>query len=113
MSLQEKITRLFITIIVLIPMLLSFGASPAVTAQGPETGLDPAVVDRIFNALTPQERVGQLFLVSFSGSEIDAESDIAKLIQRYRVGGVVISAQNQNFSNGPNTPAQVLNLTNG
>jgi beta-N-acetylhexosaminidase len=72
-----------------------------------------AALEEVFNALTPEERVGQLFLISYSGTDSGPESDIAELIQQYRVGGVVISARNQNFSNDDNTPGQVAAVTQG
>lgn len=90
---------------------LNSGRPIVVVAQDSVSDSDP-VVETIFNALTPAERVGQLFMVSFNGSDISPESDIAELIQSYRVGGVVISAQNENFSNSENAATQVLNLTN-
>jgi beta-N-acetylhexosaminidase len=64
-------------------------------------------VEEIFSRLTPAQRVGQLFMVSFQGNEITPGSDIAELIQNYYVGGVVLSAGNRNFTNSPTTPAQV------
>lgn len=72
-----------------------------------------AAVEQIFNTLTPKERVGQLFMVSFRGADLSPGSHIADLIQTYRVGGAIISAANKNFVNSSNTPVQVLELTNG
>ncbi|MCB0208847.1 MAG: hypothetical protein KDJ52_05945 [Anaerolineae bacterium] len=80
-------------------------------AQESTADLD-AAVETVFSQLTPAERVGQLFLVSFQEDDVGAESEIAELIQQYRVGGVYISAHNRNFFNTQNTPAQVLRLTN-
>ncbi len=70
-------------------------------------------VEAILEKMTPEERVGQLFVVTFHGSDFSTESPIGKLIREFRVGGVIISAQNRNFTNGPNTPAEVLSLTRG
>lgn len=100
----------FFAVICVVALFLP-GAGSA--AQSPENQPDPAVVDAIFNALSPAERVGQLFMVSFFGNDVGPESEIAELIQVYRVGGVVISTQNRNFVNNNDTPQQVLNLTNG
>lgn len=76
------------------------------------TGELDIAVENIFNRLTPDERVGQLFMVSFQGTNLTPNSPIARLIQEYRVGGVVISARNENFRNDNDTPARVLGLTN-
>ncbi|MCB0191722.1 MAG: hypothetical protein KDJ65_07235 [Anaerolineae bacterium] len=92
-------------------MFLGSNSPTTVMAQDSETDLN-AAVEAVFNQLTPAERVGQLFLVSFQENDVGAESEIAELIQQYRVGGVYISAQNRNFFNTQNTPAQVLRLTN-
>lgn len=83
-----------------------------VTAQEPTEADLKAVVSQLFNLLTPRERVGQLFMVSLKGNNVGSNSDIAQLIQQYRIGGVYISAKNKNFTNSRNTPAQVLALTN-
>ncbi len=47
--------------------------------------------------LSPEEKVGQLFLITFDGSEIGEESEIYKLISEYYVGGVVLKGENGNF----------------
>jgi beta-N-acetylhexosaminidase len=53
--------------------------------------------------LTPEERVGQLFLVTFDGADVGGESQIQNLIENYHVGGVVLSAGNDNFTGGVDT----------
>ncbi len=102
----------FLVVVLLIALQLNRGKPDSVKAQQPDTQPDPAVVENIFKAMTPTERVGQLFMVSFKGPQTGAASAIAELIQRYRVGGVYISAENKNFVNNSTTPIQVLNLTN-
>ena len=42
--------------------------------------------------LTPEERVGQLFLVTFQGSTFDENSQIYDLIANHHVGGVILLA---------------------
>lgn len=72
------------------------------------------VVDSIMSMMTPQERVGQLFLVDFVGEDASDESDIARLILEYKIGGVVLSESRGNFVNQAevSTPIQVTQLTN-
>ncbi|NPV08730.1 MAG: hypothetical protein HPY83_12325 [Anaerolineae bacterium] len=60
--------------------------------------------------LSTREKVGQLFLVAFHGSNVDKSTAIAELIQRYRIGGVVLSAERGNIDNGGNAAAQVRDL---
>lgn len=100
-----------LALVILITLSLGTSTPAAVSAQGPDSAADPAV-EAIFNTLTPDERVGQLFIISFSGADTEPDSNIAELIQAYRIGGVVLSAANGNFVNNENTPAQVLALTN-
>jgi beta-N-acetylhexosaminidase len=85
---------------------------PILHAQDPTP--DPnAQIEAILSAMTVEERVGQLFVVAFVGDSAGLGSDIAKLIQQDRVGGVVLLAANANFYNGADTPRQVAELTNG
>ncbi|MGB4677696.1 MAG: glycoside hydrolase family 3 N-terminal domain-containing protein [Aggregatilineales bacterium] len=61
--------------------------------------------------MTPEERVGQLFLVSFYGSDIGPGSDIAELITDYHVGGVVLLPENGNFTADTPLPEQIYAMT--
>lgn len=47
--------------------------------------------------MSPADKVGQLFLVTFMGDDVSATSDIATLVRDYRVGGVVLRLANENF----------------
>lgn len=101
------------SILILVALFgLSSSQPLVVEAQESDNEPDPIMIETIFSAMTPDERVGQLFMVSFRGSNIGPGSDIAELIQQYRVGGVYISAENENFANNQGTPGQVLSLTN-
>lgn len=73
-----------------------------------QTGPVAALVRR----LTPAEKIGQLFVVTFYGPSAAPGSDIQRLITEYHVGGVVLSAANDNITDTLNAPAQVLTLTN-
>ena len=48
--------------------------------------------------MTPEERVGQLFLVTFKGTQVGPETPMYTLISKYGVGGVVLVAANNNFT---------------
>ncbi len=80
---------------------------------GPVTAQEEAFIRETIAQMSVEERVGQLFMVTFTGSHIGPESDIAQLITQYRVGGVVLLASNGNFANQGDTPLQVAQLTNG
>jgi beta-N-acetylhexosaminidase len=68
----------------------------------------------IFDGMSPEQRVGQLFVVTFHGNDVQFDSDIVDLISNYHIGGVVLSSRTGNFSNarGVDTPRQVAVLTN-
>lgn len=72
------------------------------------------LVDDIMSMMTPQERVGQLFMVDFPGQDTSDDSEIAQLILEYKIGGVVLSESRGNISNQDEvpTPLQVAHLTN-
>ncbi len=56
-----------------------------------------AKAQAIVRNMTPEERVGQLFLVTFHGRQVDTTSQIYNLITQYHIGGVVLKAANDNF----------------
>lgn len=80
----------------------------------------------ILAQMTVADRVGQLFLITFQGRDVAPDSDIAVLVRDYRVGGVVLLPENNNFRNIPivspaspsveqpmqDTPAQIAELAN-
>ena len=83
------------------PLLLgaAFGAPPSDAATD------------LLGEMTPEQRVGQLFLVTFEGSQIGEGSPIDILVRQGRVGGVLLSRQNDNFSGGEETTRQAAELT--
>ncbi len=93
-------------------LLLLLLPPPFILAQESEPGLD-AQVEVLLSTMTIEERVGQLFLVTFVGNDPGPGSDIAQLIRQDRVGGVVLLAANSNFRNDDSTPRQVAVLANG
>lgn len=89
-------------------MGLLVGLFPPVQAQQPD---DPAV--RLLARMPPAARVGQLFLVTFPGTDIGELSAIRTLIVEDRIGGVFLRPENGNIINEGDTPAQVATLING
>ena len=66
----------------------------------------------ILDQMTPEERVGQLFLITFKGRDVSETSPIYDLIVNKHIGGVVLQAANDNFT-GPDTTAyDALQMTN-
>jgi len=52
----------------------------------------------LLELMSPEEKVGQLFLVTFDGMEVGEETEIYDLVTNYHVGGVVLRTDNNNFS---------------
>ena len=97
------------------PLTAQPSSSPA-EVSAPE--LIPRTIEERADALiaqmTPEDLVGQLFVITFEGNDTSPHSNIAELIYKYRVGGVVISPQTKNFINDKpgTTPIQVATLVN-
>ena len=63
--------------------------------------------------MSTAEKVGQLFIVAFWGRNPSPQSRAGKLIQQYKIGGVVLIGSNSNLVNqGIDTVADVTRLTN-
>ncbi len=82
-------------------------AAPPVQTSSPEIRALELLAE-----LTPEERVGQLFLVTFQGTNADAETQIHDLITNHYLGGVVLSAENNNFTEAGQTISDAWILTN-
>ena len=69
-------------------------------------------IQDIMSSLTPEQKVGQLFLVSFDGTDSVNETSVHKLVSKYRVGGVMLIAQKDNFQSSDNVLLSISKLTN-
>jgi len=76
-----------------------------------QTATPPANVRLLLKDLSPEERVGQLFLVTFTGSDVGPDSQIYDLITKHHIGGVVLLAANDNFVAAPDTVSETYLLT--
>ncbi len=61
--------------------------------------------------MTPEEKVGQLFLVSFKGTDTGEKSQIYDLVANRQIGGVILSSANDNFTGADQTLADAYTLT--
>lgn len=85
--------------------------SPAPVAQA-EAQFQTSQAQAVLAAMTPEERVGQLFLVTFQGTDTHDQTQIYDLITNRHVGGVVLLAGNDNFIEEPNTISSAHQLIN-
>ena len=96
--------------VVLLLMCLVVFLLPASHSAEAQVSTD-SEVEAILSELSPEARVGQLFLVTYFGTDVGPDSDIATLVNDYRVGGVVLLRANDNFTDGQPLPEQVLEMT--
>jgi beta-N-acetylhexosaminidase len=107
-----------LTILILAASILAPGSTPSLA----QAGFAPSAIQplspgglqgtttpeadeaaRLLEALTPEERIGQLFLVTFKGTDVGPETPIYDLLTTHHVGGVILRAQNDNIlSDSPN-----------
>ncbi len=78
--------------------LMSINAQPADTAEA------------MLQAMTPEERVGQLFLVTFNGASLPEDHPALAMIGAGHISGVVLRAANDNFVGGEQTVAAAQSL---
>jgi beta-N-acetylhexosaminidase len=99
----KQLRRLFpwLTAVSILTFLLSL-LKPAPVAQA-ETRSQISKAQEVLASMTPEERVGQLFLVTFQGTDAHDQTQIYDLIANHHVGGVVLLAGNDNFLPDPDT----------
>lgn len=106
---KNRISLLFYWMILLVMSASLLGPLPVAHAQTP---IPQSKIQAVLNTMTPEERVGQLFLVTFRGTDTSAEAQIRDLISNHHVGGVVLMAENDNFLAEPDTIPGTHGLVN-
>jgi beta-N-acetylhexosaminidase len=79
---------------------------------GPVRAETPSRAEILLQAMSAEEKIGQLFLVTFEGTDIGRESEIYNLITQHHIGGVVLRRDNNNFSS-EETVTQTRGVTEG
>ena len=97
-------------------LLILFAASLAIQPVEPATragnaSLSPAELAALqLEQLTPEERVGQLFLLTFNGTDTSMATPIHEFIANYHIGGVILERDNDNFSSSEQIPEDCWKL---
>jgi len=99
---SKSLWRIFIAL-ALIMVSLSIGPVRAET---------PSRAEMLLQAMSAEEKIGQLFLVTFEGTDIGRESEIYNLITQHHIGGVVLRRDNNNFFS-EETVTQTRGVTEG
>jgi beta-N-acetylhexosaminidase len=108
-SVFRKLSLFLIIISLLLPISIGQAAPSGQAGTGDEQA--QALLDH----LTPEERVGQLFLVTFTGPEAAIASttgaQIYNLIVNNHIGGVILKSENDNFVGSDQTLVIAQSLT--
>ena len=87
--------------LLVITLLLTILTSPNISGYGlaPSFQLPSAEENALalLESLSPEERVGQLFITTFQGMDVEANSQIHDLVVNHHLGGVILKASNNNF----------------
>jgi beta-N-acetylhexosaminidase len=102
---------LFLLLIITLLSPISIGQAAPVAQNTGSNQRAQALLDQ----LTPEERVGQLFLITFTGPEAGIGSatgaQIYDLIVNYHIGGVILKSSNDNFVGSDQTLVVAQSLT--
>jgi beta-N-acetylhexosaminidase len=88
---------------IVLAVVLAFSFLPAAQAQQ-----DPAVT--LLQEMSPAERVGQLFIITFDGSNLDPDDPAYELIVNHHISGVLLTRENNNVVEAPESIENLQNL---
>jgi beta-N-acetylhexosaminidase len=93
-------------------VLIFFLLNPHIIVQAarPRQTTPADQAQMLLDRMTPEERVGQLFLTAFHGASAETGTQIQDLISNHFIGGVILLAGNDNISTQPDPVAQILNM---
>ena len=110
---MQAVIRKLSLVIIIFTLLLPVSSGQAAHSAQAVAGNEKA--QELLNKLTPEERVGQIFLVTFTGPEAAIGSatgaQIYNLIVNYHIGGVILTSANDNFVGEDQTPVVAQSLT--
>ena len=105
-SLAQKLFTFLLLLAVAVCTAAPVFASPLHQSASPQSKARATLA-----GMTPEERVGQLFLVTFSGTDASDRSTIYDLIVNHHIGGVMLSRKNNNFNDSEDLVKMVSQLT--
>jgi beta-N-acetylhexosaminidase len=107
---KAQAVRRIVALVLLVALTLPGTSRPL--AARPSAQAEPNTwVDETLARMTPADRVGQLFLVVFESADVSERSEAARLVQEYRVGGVLLSPAHGNLDNLGNAASQAWSMT--
>ena len=110
---MQSLFRKFSSSVLILALLLPISMGQASLSGQAVMGNE--IAQALLDQLTPEERVGQLFLVTFIGPEAGIGSatgaQIYDLIVNYHIGGVILTSANDNFIGSDQTLVFAQSLT--
>lgn len=97
--------RLLAATFILLATIQTGRAAPPLQEDSPA-----AKAQAMLASMSPEEKVGQIFIVNFLGSSAGDDTLIYDLIVNHYVGGVFLMASNDNIPAGEDAPNQLLSL---
>ncbi len=97
---QRKLRHSLLVALILVTQFIS--VNPSLASNHPQVQTTEDLANETLERMTPEERIGQLFVVDFDGNNITEDSPIYSLISQYHIGGVQIKGENGNLISGEN-----------
>jgi len=101
---RSLVVTLLLTILIS-PTTNGFGFTPSFQLPSAE---ENALA--LLESLSPEERVGQLFVTTFQSMEVEANSQIHDLVVNHHLGGVILKASNNNFTYSQNELRDIIDM---
>lgn len=108
------IRRLFFLSLVFALIAAAVLPLAAVQIAQAQQNQDPAAKAKsLLQKMTPEEKVGQLFIVTFKGRDVSSpDQKILDMVMNRFIGGVMLSSANDNFTGPTGALNDIQNLTN-
>ena len=66
--------------------------------------------DELLAQMSVEDKIGQLFVVTFAGNDAELQSAISNLVTAYRIGGVMLLPENLDFGENASTVDEIVSL---
>ncbi len=92
-------------------LLVSLALGPLGAAPAAAQGGEDEFIARLLAQMPPEAKVGQLFLITLPGPVARPDHPLRSLLETQRIGGVILSPEQGNFSNVGATPSELFSIT--
>ncbi len=92
-------------------LLVSLALGPLGVAPAVAQGGEDEFIARLLAQMPPEAKVGQLFLITLPGPVVRPDHPLRSLLETQRIGGVILSPEQGNFSNVGATASELFSIT--